>query len=69
MQHSNNQRETPAELQELCNFVNWLWSRVWIAVAVILAVCALIWNPCHLITAAILVWVSRARFEVRDFKA
>lgn len=69
MQHSNNQRKTPAELQELCNFVNWIWSRTWIVLAVILGICALIWNPYHILTAAILVWVSRARWEVNDFKA
>ena len=65
----HNTHKTHAELQELCNFVNWIWSRTWIVLAVILAVCALIWNPYHLITAGLLVFVSRARWEVNDFKA
>jgi len=66
---NNTHPKTPAEFQELCDFTNWLWPRVWITLAVILAVCALIWNPYHLATAALLVLISRARWEVNDFKA
>lgn len=69
MQNNHNQHRTPAELQELCNFLNWLHVRVWTVLAVILAVCALIWNPGHLLTAAFLLLVSRFEWEVSDLKA
>lgn len=69
MQYTNNHRRTPSELEELCNFTNWLHRRVWTALAVIVAVCALIWNPYHLLTAALLLLVSRAEWDVKDIKA
>lgn len=65
MQNTNNHRRTPSELEELCKFTNWLHRRVWTALAVIVAVCALIWNPYHLLTAALLLLVSRAEWDVK----
>lgn len=69
MQRHDLQHKTPAELQELCNFLNWLHRRVWLSLAAVLAVCALIWNPYHLATAALFVLVSRAEWDARDLKA
>lgn len=69
MQSKVNQPKTSAELQELCNFANWLHRRVWTALAVIVATCALIWNPYHLATAALLLLFSRAEWDVRDLNA
>ena len=69
MQHSNYQHKTPAELQELCNFVNWLHRRVWLVLAALVAVGAIIKNPYHLLTAALFVLVSCAKWEVKDFQA
>ena len=69
MQNVNNHRRTPAEREEICKVTNWLHRRVWTALAVIVAVCALIWNPYHLLTAALLLLVSRAEWDVKDIKA
>lgn len=69
MQHNHNQRKTPAELQELCNFINWAWRRFWTVLAAVLAVFALIYNPGHLLTAALLLLASRAEWDTRDLKA
>lgn len=69
MQNSYLQRKTPAELQELCNFINWAWRRVWTALAILVAVGALFHNPGHLLTAALLLLVSRAEWDTRDLKA
>lgn len=42
---------------------------MWTALAVIVATCALIWNPYHLATAALLLLFSRAEWDTRDLKA
>jgi hypothetical protein len=49
--------------------MNRLHRVVWTALSVIMAVCALIWNPYHLLTAALLLLVSRAQWETSDLKA
>ena len=53
---------TPAELQRCCNFLNWLHVRLWTALAVI-------FNPGHLLTAALLLLFSRAEWDTRDINA
>ena len=63
MQSKVNQPKTSS-----CNFANWLHRRVWTALAVIVATCALIWNPYHLATAALLLLFSRAEWDTRDIK-
>lgn len=60
---------TPAELQRCCNFLNWLHVRVWTALAIIVAVLAVIFNPGHLLTAALLLLFSRAEWDTRDINA
>ena len=66
MQHSNRQPLTPSELRDICNRFNRLHRRVWTALAVIMAVCALIWNPYHLLTAALFLLFSRAEWTTSD---
>lgn len=60
---------TPAELQRCCNFLNWLHVRLWTALAIIVAVLAVIFNPGHLLTAALLLLFSRAEWDTRDINA
>lgn len=69
MQNTHTQHKTPAELQELCNFVNWLHVRVWLVIAALVFVGAIFKNPYHIATAALCVLISRARWEVSDLKA
>lgn len=69
MQTRNTQPLTPRELRIICNKMNRLHRVVWTALSVIMAVCALIWNPYHLLTAALLLLVSRAQWETSDLKA
>lgn len=66
MQNKSNHPLTPAELRWVCNRINRLHRIVWTALAVILAVCAVIWNPYHLFTAALLLLFSRAQWTTRD---
>ena len=68
MQNNHRQHKTPTELQELCNFLNWLHVRVWLVIAAIVAIGAIICNPYHLFTAALLALFSHARWEVSDLK-
>lgn len=60
---------TPAELQRCCNFLNWLHVRLWTVLAIIVAVLAVIFNPGHLLTAALLLLFSRAEWDTRDINA
>lgn len=69
MKHSDTQRKTPAELQEMCNCLNMVHRRLWTFLAGVVAVCAMIWNPGHLLTAAVLLLFSRFEWEVNDLKA
>ena len=70
MQHSHIQHKTPTELQELCNFLNWLHRRVWLGIAVLVLVGAIIKNPYHIVTAALLFGFSRMEvWQPRDLKA
>jgi len=69
MQNNYYHHLTRCELQDLCNIINRLHRIVWTALAVILAVCALIWNPWHLLTAGLLLLVSRAQWDVKDIEA
>lgn len=69
MQTRNTQPLTPRELRIICNKMNRLHRVVWTALSVIMAVCAIIWNPYHLFTAALLLLVSRAQWETSDLKA
>lgn len=69
MQTRNTQPLTPRELRIICNKMNRLHRVVWTALSVIMAVCALIWNPYHLLTAALLLLVSRAQWETSDLEA
>ena len=69
MQSKVNQPKTSAELQELCNFLNYIHVRIWTSAAVIMVVCALIWNPYHLVTAALFLLLSRAKWDVRNLQA
>ena len=69
MQHSTHQPLTPSELRHICNRFNRLHRRVWTALSVILAVCALIWNPYHLFSAALLLLISRAEWTTDDIAA
>jgi len=48
--------------------MNRLHRVVWVSLSIIMAVCALIWNPGHLFTAALLLLVSRARWTVADIE-
>lgn len=68
MQHSHTQHKTPAELQEMCDCLNMVHLRLWTFLAGVLAVCALIWNPGHILTAALLLLFSRFEWEVRDLQ-
>ena len=69
MQHNHRQPLNDYELRQICNRFNRLHRRVWTALSVILAVCAVIWNPYHLFTAALLLLFSRAQWTTRDIKA
>lgn len=69
MQNSDTQHKTPAELQEMCNCLNMVHRRLWTFLAGVVAVCAMIWNPGHLLTAAVLLLFSRFEWEVNDLKA
>ena len=69
MKHSDTQRKTPVELQEMCNCLNMVHRRLWTFLAGVVAVCAMIWNPGHLLTAAVLLLFSRFEWEVNDLKA
>ena len=69
MQNNHRQHKTPTELQELCNFLNWLHVRVWLVIAALVFVGAIFKNPYHIATAALCVLISRARWEVSDLKA
>lgn len=69
MQNSHTQHKTPAELQEMCNCLNMVHRRLWTFLAGVVAVCAMIWNPGHLLTAAVLLLFSRFEWEVNDLKA
>lgn len=69
MKHSDTQHKTPAELQEMCSCLNMVHRRLWTFLAGVVAVCAMIWNPGHLLTAAVLLLFSRFEWEVNDLKA
>lgn len=69
MQNSHTQHKTPAELQEMCNCLNMVHRRLWTFLAGVVAVGAMIWNPGHLLTAAVLLLFSRFEWEVNDLKA
>lgn len=60
---------TPDELQNCCNLLNALHCRVWVVIAVAVAIGAIIWNPGHLLTAALILLWSRAEWDTRDLKA
>lgn len=64
-----NQELTPSQLQDLCNRLNKLHRIVWTVIAAAVAVGALFANPGHLLTAALLLLLSRAEWEVNDIKA
>lgn len=68
MQSNHYHHLTRCELQDLCNFINRLHRIVWTALAAILGVCALIWNPYHILTAGLLLLFSRAQWDVRDLQ-
>ena len=68
MQHSHTHHKTPAELQELCSSLNLIHRRLWTFVAGCVAVGAMIWNPYHLLTAALLLLFSRFEWEVKDIE-
>ena len=53
------QKKTTAEVKELCKFMNAFHRIFWASISGCLAVAALIWNPYHLITAALLFGFSR----------
>ena len=69
MQRSNHQPLTPSELRHICNHFNNLHRIVWVSLSVIMAISALIWNPYHLFTSAVLLLVSRAQWTTDDIKA
>ena len=69
MQHSHIQHKTPAELKELCTFINKLHRIVWTVLALALAIGAIFHNPAHLVTAALVFLFSRAEWEPLDIKA
>ncbi len=69
MQHPHNHQRTPAELKELCAFINKLHRIVWTVLALALAIGAIFHNPAHLVTAALVFLFSRAEWEPSDIKA
>lgn len=60
--------KTPAERQELCDFINKVHKALWSIVAAAIAVGAVFYNPGHLVTAALVLLFSRAEWTPRDLE-